>query len=213
MRDVSHSLRADMHRVAMDPACASVVAALEQDPFYCSISGAYSHDDDLRRAVLAEYFAYSIEEGRDIGRTVHLDDRAVGVAVWLLPQPPHVESRATCAKRIFLEATLDPEGYANYYRIIDSMSTKAASVVDDDAWYLSIVAVDPEAHGRGLGRKLLQPTLAEADRFSATCYLETFSPRNLPFYERLGFATKARFIEPTTRAAYAVMVRYPAKAQ
>lgn len=89
------------------------------------------------------------------------------------------------------------------------MSAKAASVVDDDAWYFSIVAVDPTAQGQGLGRKLLEPTIAEADRVSATCYLETFSPRNLPFYERLGFVTEARFAEPTTGADYAVMVRYP----
>ena len=82
-------------------------------------------------------------------------------------------------------------------------------MVDDDAWYLSIVAVAPAAQGQGLGRKLLEPMIAEADRVSATCYLETFSPRNLSFYERLGFAARARFAEPTTGADYVVMVRYP----
>jgi ribosomal protein S18 acetylase RimI-like enzyme len=75
------------------------------------------------------------------------------------------------------------------------------------AWYLSIIAVDPALQDRGLGRKLLEPTLAETDRVSATCYLETFSPRNVFLYERIGFTTRARFFEPTTRADYAVMVR------
>jgi ribosomal protein S18 acetylase RimI-like enzyme len=89
------------------------------------------------------------------------------------------------------------------------MSTKAANIVDDHAWYLSIVAVDPTSQGRALSRKLLEPTIAEADRASATCYVETFSPRNIPFYERLGFATEARFAEPTNRADYVVMVRSP----
>jgi ribosomal protein S18 acetylase RimI-like enzyme len=197
------------HVVRIDPACASAVAALENDPFYRSICAAYVHDAVCRRAVLSQYFAYSIQEGRDIGRCVHLADRTRGVAVWLLPQAPAVQSRAAHNKRVFLETTLDAEGSANYYRIVKFMSTKAASVVDDDAWYLSIVAVDPTAHGQGLGRKLLEPTIAEADRLSATCYLETFSPRTLFFYERLGFATEARFAEPTTGADYAVMVRYP----
>ena len=86
---------------------------------------------------------------------------------------------------------------------------KAANLDSDDAWYLSIVAVDPAVQGRGLGRKLLEPTIAESDHVSATCYLETFSPRNLPFYERFGFATEGRFTEPTTGADYVVMVRYP----
>jgi GNAT superfamily N-acetyltransferase len=160
---------------------------------------------------LTRYFAYSIREGKEIARCVHLADRAVGVAVWLLPQAPEVEARAAHDKRLFLEATLHVEGCTNYYRIVDFMSAKAACVVDDDAWYLSIVAVDPKAQGQGLGRKLLEPTIAEADRASAMCYLGTFNPRNLSFYERLGFATEARFTEPTTGAGYALMVRYPAE--
>ena len=51
--------------------------------------------------------------------------------------------------------------------------------------------------------------LPKPNLVSATCYLETFSPRNLGFYERLGFAAEARFAEPTTGADYVVMVRYP----
>jgi GNAT superfamily N-acetyltransferase len=89
------------------------------------------------------------------------------------------------------------------------MSAKSATLVDDAAWYLSIVGFDPAAHGKGLGRKLLEPTIAEADRAGVTCYLETFSQRNLSFYQRLGFTTAARFTEPTTGAEYTVMVRHP----
>jgi GNAT superfamily N-acetyltransferase len=195
--------------VRIDPACASAVAALEDDPFYRSICAAYVRDAVRRRAVLTQYFAYSIQEGRDIGHCVHLDDRTRGVAVWLLPQTLEVRSRAARKKRAFLETTLDAEGCANYYRIVNFMSAQAARVVDDDVWYLSIVAVDPAAQGHGLGRKLLEPTVAEADRVSATCYLETFSRRSLSFYERLGFATEARFGEPTTGADYTLMVRFP----
>jgi GNAT superfamily N-acetyltransferase len=192
----------------MDPAAASAVAALESDPFYRSISAAQA-SSATRRAILAQYFTYSIEEGADIGRCVRLPDRAQGVAVWLLPQPPDIQSRAAHNKRLFLQTTLGAEGCANYYRIVNFMHAKSAGVVNHDSWYLSIVAVDPAAQRQGLGRKLLEPTIAEADRVSATCYLETFSPQNLSFYERLGFATKARFSEPTTGADYALMVRHP----
>jgi ribosomal protein S18 acetylase RimI-like enzyme len=200
------SERERAHVVSVDPACASVVAALEHDPFYRSIC-AGSVWDAARRAVLMQYFAYSIQEGRDLGRCVHLPDRTLGVAVWLLPQTPDVQARAAHDKRVFLEATLDAEGCANYARIVRYMHTQAASVVGEDAWYLSIVAVDPAAQGQGFGRKLLEPTIVEADSACATCYLETFSPRAISFYERLGFVTRARFAEPTTGADYAVMVR------
>ena len=167
----------------IDPACASAAAALEEDPFYRSICGHYVRDMERRRAVLTRYFDYSIQEGRDVGRCVHLSDSALGVAVWLLPQDPEMQSCAAQSKRAFLETTLDAEGCANYYRIVNFMKTKAARLVGDDAWYLSIVAVDPAAQGQGLGRKLLEPTIAEADRVSATCYLETFSPRNISLQE------------------------------
>jgi GNAT superfamily N-acetyltransferase len=88
------------------------------------------------------------------------------------------------------------------------MSAKSATLVDEAAWYLSIVAVDPAAQGQGFGRKLLEPTIAEADRGGVTCYLETFGQRNLSFYQRLGFAPVARFTEPTTGVEYTVMVRF-----
>lgn len=195
------------HAVTIDPA--SAVAALENDPFYRSICAPSARNTVRRRAILAQYFAYSIHEGRDLGRCVHLADPMRGVAVWLLPQPPDVQSRAAHNKRVFLETTLDAEGCKNYYRIVNFMKAKAASVVEGTGWYLSIVAVDPAAQGQGLGRKLLEPTIAEADRVFATCYLETFTPRNPSFYERLGFAVAARFAEPTTGADYAVMIRYP----
>ena len=194
--------------IKTDPASSSAVAALEDDPFYRSICAPYCSDTVRRRAVLARYFDYSIQEGRELGRCIHLADEARGVAVWLLPQSPEVESQAAERKRTFLQATLNIEGCANYYRIVEFMSAKSATLVDEAAWYLSIVAVDPAAQGQGLGRKLLEPTIAEADRAGVTCYLETFGRRNLSFYQRLGFAPAARFTEPTTGAEYTVMVRF-----
>ncbi len=202
------------HRLgaSLDPATAAAVAALEHDPFYRSICAGCT-EDETRRAVLAQYFDYSIREGDALGRLVHLADRARGVAVWLLPQPFDVKSRAAQNKRRFLETTLTAEGCANYHSIVEYMRRQAESLVAGDTWYLSIVAVDPAAQGQGLGRKLLGPTLTEADGVNATCYLETFSPQNISFYERLGFAAKAQFAEPTTGADYVVMVRDPSAAR
>ena len=193
----------------IDPVSASAVAALQDDPFYRSICGVYALDPSRRRAILSPYFDFSIQEGRELGRCVHLPNPALGVAVWLLPQSREVQSRAAHKKHSFLQATLDTQGWANYYRIVDFMHAQSATLVDSGAWYLSIVAVAPSSQGQGLGRKLLEPTLSEADSVSATCYLETFGPRNLAFYQRLGFAAKARFAEPTTGAEYALMVRPP----
>lgn len=196
--------------VKLDPACQSAVAALEDDPFYRTICVADKGYGVSYRATLAQYFAYSIQEGRAIGRSIHPPDNpASGVAVWLLPQGPEIKERAMHNKQAFLKATLTTEGCANYYRILEFMGAKAKTLVDEGAWYLSIIAVDPAAQGRGLGGKLLEPTIAETDHASATSYVETFNPRNISFYQRLGFTIKGRFTEPTSGAEYTVMVRCP----
>jgi GNAT superfamily N-acetyltransferase len=50
-----------------------------------------------------------------------------------------------------------------------------------------VVGVDPERQGQGVGSAIIREGLALADRESRPCYLETSEPRNLAFYQRLGF--------------------------
>jgi len=195
----------------IDPACAAAVSALEGDPFYRCITSEFVSDDRERRAALAAYLEYSFEQGRRIGRVVHLEAADLGVAVWVLPQADEVKDHERSRKRTYLRKVLGERGCLSYGSIVDYMSARACRVVASDAWYLSIVAIAPEAQGRGLGARLLAPTLAEADAAAAACYLETFNPRSLRFYERLGFLTRAEFDEPTTRARYRIMVRAPAQ--
>lgn len=193
----------------IDPACAAAVSALEHDPFYRCITAEFGGDDARRRAALAAYFDYSIRQGARIGRVVRLEGADSGVAVWVLPQTDEIQERERSRKRAYLHGVLSESGCESYVRIVEYMSVRAGTIVANGSWYLSIVAVAPQAHGRGLGARLLAPTVAEADAASAVCYLETFNPRSLRFYERLGFVTRAEFDEPTTRARYAVMVRAP----
>jgi len=193
-----------------DPACAAAVSALEGDPFYRCITSEFASDDLRRRAALAAYLEYSIAQGRRIGRVVHLEAADRGIAVWVLPQAAEVQDGERLRKRAYLREVLGERGCLSYASIVDYMSARACSVVASDAWYLSIIAIAPEAQGRGYGARLLAPTLAEADAATAICYLETFNPRSMRFYERLGFVTRAEFDEPTTRARYQLMVRAPA---
>ena len=187
----------------------SLVEALEDDPFYQAITPEHSNDITGRRAILKNYFEYSIREGEKLGRCTVIpgDDR--GAAVWLLPVLPAVQAEAKAAKDDTFAALLSRQGYANYQRIIAFMAPRAEEVAGSSAWYLSIIGVSPRAQGQGLGRRLLQPTLAEADRANAVCYLETFGPHNLRFYERLGFTPVKSQLEPVTAAAYWIMLRRP----
>lgn len=56
-------------------------------------------------------------------------------------------------------------------------------------FYLGILGVAPAGQGSGLGGHLVEPVLAMCDRAGMLAHLESSNPRNLGFYERLGFET------------------------
>jgi GNAT superfamily N-acetyltransferase len=47
--------------------------------------------------------------------------------------------------------------------------------------------VESAHQGQGWGAALMQHALARCDRENLPAYLESSNPRNVPFYERLGF--------------------------
>lgn len=70
-----------------------------------------------------------------------------------------------------------------------------------------MVGVSPSHQGRGIGSRLIEPTLAEADDARVECYLEAFDHRNLGFYQRLGFLAAGSHTEPLTGATFTIMRR------
>jgi GNAT superfamily N-acetyltransferase len=55
-------------------------------------------------------------------------------------------------------------------------------------WYLAAVGTRPEFQGQGSALRVVQPVLDRCDRDGLPAYLESSNARNVPFYERLGFA-------------------------
>jgi GNAT superfamily N-acetyltransferase len=185
----------------------ALVTSLSDDPFYRSITVDFAADETRRRATLTEYFRCSIEEAARIGHRVFGDPPELGATAWHLPIAHEQQAHAYAEKVRHLREILGPIGWANYQRIIDFMSLRAEQVIPRESWYLSIVGVSPMHQGQGIGARLLTPTLAEARAQCAPCFLETFSPRNIAFYQRLGFRTVASHDEPTTDHEYVVMLR------
>ena len=189
------------------PSAPALADALIVDPFYLAISVDFEHDMPARKAVLADYFAYSLGEAPPTGRSLTAGDARPGAAAWLLPRADAVDAAESAAKGEYLAGALGPRGHNNYRRIVDFMAARSPAVVPPEAWYLSILGISPAAQGRGLGARLLAPTLAEADAAGVPCFLETFTPRSVAFYERLGFRGAAEHLEPVTNSAYLIMCR------
>lgn len=188
-------------------ASSALAESLIDDPFYWAITDDFGTEVTARKHALSRYFHYSLAEAERTGRCVVAPDPTLGASAWLLPRSPEVDAAESAAKFEYLASVLGPRGMENYYRIVRYMAPLAAGVIPCGAWYLSIIGILPSAQGRGLGAALLLCTLAEASHAHVPCYLETFSPRNLRFYERLGFCRVANHVEPTTNKEYVVMLR------
>jgi GNAT superfamily N-acetyltransferase len=187
----------------------ALVESLRDDPFYVAITEQFGDDERRRCQALARYFDYSMSEGARIGRLVVWPDESVGAAVWLLPTETSMYKAERKAKAEFLEACIGTSGRDVYDRIMEFMVPQASAQVDASSWYLSIVGVTPLSQGQGIGARLLEPTLLEADKAGVDCYLETFDHRNPRFYQRLGFSPIATHEEPVTGSPYTIMRRRP----
>jgi GNAT superfamily N-acetyltransferase len=185
----------------------ALALSLLPDPFYQAITMDFQGSEEARLNVLERYFEYSLDEAQRTGRSVIAQPPENGGTAWLLPRTPEIQALESKLKAAFMLETLGSIGSKNYHAIVDFMTPLAERHVPANAWYLSIIGVHPSAQGKGLGEELLRPTLQEATDRAVSCYLETFTPRNLRFYNRLGFASVAEYREPTTGASYVIMRR------
>lgn len=180
--------------------------ALVEDAFYITLEQSVSARDDPRERLL-RYLDYSMVEARDYG-TLHFPQaHQYGVAVWSKPLTPERAALQKQAKREFLQRHMGAANAARYDDISDFMSAQSDRLVDASAWYLSIVGILPAFQNKGLGAALIRPVIELADAAGVPTFLETFTPRNEPFYQRLGYRAAGSFFEPTIGASYSLMLR------
>jgi GNAT superfamily N-acetyltransferase len=114
-------------------------------------------------------------------------DRLVGVAVWLPPgrYPMSGRRKLRTMPAMTALALRAPRDIRNLSRFGASVD---AAFPAEPVWYLQVLGVHPDLQRRGLGNRLLQPVLTEAERSGVACYLETAEPRNVAYYQRVGFS-------------------------
>ena len=158
------------------------------------------------------YYDFSMQEADRFGRLYLPADSEFGVSVWLTPLSAERARDKAATREEFLRDRFGLPLLDRYRRIMANMSANAEGLFPEGAWYLSIVGVLPQFQNQGLGADLINPVLEQSDRMGLATYLETFTPRNMTFYERLGYRTAGTFHEPVCGASYSLMVR-PAGSQ
>ena len=75
-------------------------------------------------------------------------------------------------------------------------------------WTLELLAVDPAVQNGGIGSSLMSFGLEKTDRMALPVFLASSNPKNLPFYERLGFVGVAE-VRMTGMPDMFPMIRHP----
>jgi GNAT superfamily N-acetyltransferase len=102
------------------------------------------------------------------------------VALWLPPgnEPDGEAIIATVTNSVA------PDRHEDLFTVASQMDEAHPSFPH---WYLPWFGVDPALQGQGLGATLMKHCLGIVDEDHLPAYLETPSPRTIPFYERHGF--------------------------
>ncbi|TDC93884.1 GNAT family N-acetyltransferase [Actinomadura sp. 7K507] len=139
--------------------------------------------DDHPRRLRALQLYFTERVGLPYGRVWTAGGNAA-VAVWTTPGtdvPPEVFTNSELAALYGDRAAhaIEAEEFLAPYR------------PSEPSWFLATIGVRHDHQGRGLGRAVLAPGLAEADRTGHDAYLETADERNVRFYARSGFEVVA----------------------
>lgn len=116
----------------------------------------------------------------------YVDGKAKAVAAWM---PPGTYPRSPRREAMFYLRAL-PSMLMVGRRLppaLQLLTTIDKAHPKHEHWYLSLLAVDPELQGRGLGGALLAPVLERADGEGLPVYLETQTDANVAWYGRHGF--------------------------
>ena len=181
--------------------------ALTEDAFYITMEK--SVVEGSAREAMIRYMDYSMIEAKQFGKLLISSDRKSGAAIWSQPLSEENETKKNKRKREFLSDHMGTATLECYDAMVRSMAEKSLPQIDSQAWYLSIIGIHPRHQSKGLGLGLIEPVLQQTDRLQRQTFLETFTPRSIPFYERLGYHTVDRIHEPISRADYWLMVRAP----
>ena len=136
--------------------------------------------------------------------TVHIVDDGAAAAMWL---PPGVDADSEQLAAI-TEQHSPPEQLSDMMQVFEQMGRYHPS---EPCWYLPLIGVDPMHQGQGHGSALLRHALERCDRDGVIAYLESSNPRNVPLYERHGFASLGS-IQAGSSPTIVPMLRRPRQA-
>jgi ribosomal protein S18 acetylase RimI-like enzyme len=173
-------------------------AAFSQDPL---IGCFLPEEKTAKQTALKQMSQALLNYGQPYHQTYTTAESPKGVAVWLPPEA----SQFTLSQlwQVVTSGLIAVPFYMRWDRMIDFLSFIGTEIrlhdktASEPHWYLAVLGVSPDHQNQGIGGKLLQPVLQEADRTNMPCYLETSTTAAVRFYQRHGFeiAHQGKFLD------------------
>lgn len=161
-------------------------AAFDHDPLWQWAMGSDGAGARARKSLWA-----IILDGARPHRMSWISEAGDAVAVWLPPGVPEWEEGGDEALADVV-TRLVPDRSNRVRAVFDALAQEHPPQSAQGPAYLSLLAVHPDAQGRGRGTALLAETLSEIDRRGWSAYLESSAERNVGLYRRHGFEIVAR---------------------
>ncbi|MEM1118038.1 MAG: GNAT family N-acetyltransferase [Bacteroidota bacterium] len=185
----------------VEAAAALAARAFHDDPLFVTLHPNAATRD---REFAIEHAAYIRRIYRPVGipEVAEVDGRLAGLALWL---PPDGQGSLRWREMACLPALLRAFGLWRLPAALREYGAfDRAFPASGRFHYLGLLAVDPEAQGRGVGSALLRRGLDRADAEGAEAYLETGTEANVGFYARHGFEVEGRIPLPTAPTHWAM---------
>jgi len=191
-----HALRADL------PTIVDIwVDAFADDPYFRWIEP----DDGRWLAFGSAWLTAVVELTFERGHTMIAEPSDAAIA-WVPPDIELVDAEALERARGVIAA------HAGEARADEALSTIVAArthLLAEPHWTLQYIGVRGSRQGHGVGAAVTAPGLARCDDEVLPCSLISTNPKNVPFYERLGFRVAAEVPTPDGAATLRPMHRAP----
>lgn len=131
--------------------------------------------------IATPWFRWQLADAFRLGNAF-TDASRRGVAIW-----SRLDARTSLLRQFVRNTQLVGLFRHNLPRAMQMQRVVGATRPRRPAWYLAYLAAHPDYQGQGIGRQLLEPMLALADRHNMPVYLECSNRENLSFYFQQGF--------------------------
>jgi GNAT superfamily N-acetyltransferase len=197
-------LRAD----ELDQAAAMLARAFLEDP------GALIVEPDAgrREAAILTLFRPVVRHGLAVGdvtAAVAGDGAVMGIATWLPPGRVIPTEEEIAAAGLLEAIAREPAAADRMAPMVAYLDAQMERAIDRPHWRMEFFGVEPSHQGTGIGSRLVAPGHARADANGEPCYLETFTRKNVAWYEKRGYRVATEGVVPGTDVPVWGLIREP----